>query len=131
MCCADLLERPIARCRSTFSWYELAYGKEIKLWALSLVALKHYPAKLLTEYEQISKINFSFFDRFLIGWLNMDIIKIKLPAVFCLVLRIKRFFYDLGDQIPNGRLGLASHPNFNNISILHHILGLMNKALAC
>ena len=49
----------------------------------------------------------------------MDIIKIKLPAVFCLVLRIKRFFYDLGDQILNGRLGLAPHRNFNNISILH------------
>ena len=31
---------------------------------LLLVALKHYPAKLLTEYEQISKINFSFFDPF-------------------------------------------------------------------
>ena len=49
----------------------------------------------------------------------MDIIKIKLPAVFCLVLRIKSFFHDLGDQILNGRLGLAPHRNFNNISSLH------------
>ena len=49
----------------------------------------------------------------------MDIIKIKLPAVFCLVLRIKSFFFFFGDQILNGRLGLAPHRNFNNISILH------------
>ena len=43
----------------------------------------------------------------------------QVTSCFLFGFENKRVFYDLGDQILNGRLGLAPHRNFNNISILH------------